>query len=446
MHKVLLVNHDLEEATALQGHLEVDYDVNFVTDASKITNELLQVDIILLDCNINDCSGIDILMQIVGQSQAGILMTTPPEDSKCAMEAIRIGANNYLVKTPNYIDFAVHAIHELLDRMKNVDELKTTISVLKQRIAELEKQTGRSAANTSATDLVSEPATKQSEKSTREIIIAEITSLLKRDQINLPSYPDINLKMNALMQENASVEKIADLLKSDAVIFSKIMSAANSSYSRGISKIASIEDAIARLGLTQCKNHVEVISNRALYTLQNKRFRKWLEPLWSHNMACAHASYLLAEELELADPQKFFTHGLLHDIGKLLLLQILSELTSKKTFKTEISDDNIDKLITAHHGQFGYTLLKRWKFPDTYADVARYHDTLNAAENITKELLIVHLANTLAKAIGYGESVDSEILLEELDSSRLLKADKALIDKIKDKVHENMQEGTLGKL
>lgn len=444
MSTVLIANNDPAEAAILEKQLTPEYQISVISSPSELKQNEYQADIILLDSNLTEHQGIDILMHLVSTSDASVLMVTPPDDPKCAAEAMRIGAVNYLVKIPNYYSFVPNAIKDSLHRLQNMDELKRMVSVQRQRVAELEQQLGITTDSAPSAPVAELPPKKElTPEERKEVLIKEIANLLRRDEINLPSYPDINIKLKELMKEKASIDKIAELLNKDAAVTSKLITVANSAYYRGVSEVTSTEQAISRLGLTQCRNYVEVISNRALYALNCSRFRTWLEPLWTHNMACAHTCYALARRLQLEDADELFTMGLLHDIGKLLLLQIFIELSSREDLPTEISDEEITTVLDEQHAQFGSTLLKRWKFPDIYPIIARYHECLDEAGSITKPLLIVHLANIMVETMGFGDPSKEDIALHDLDSARFLKVEAELLAEVQDEVQAIMENSTL---
>lgn len=94
--------------------------------------------------------------------------------------------------------------------------------------------------------------------------------------------------------------------------------------------------------------------------------------------------------------------GMLHDIGKLMLIQTIAEMEAHDEFATPPDQREIDNLLTQQHGVFGSRLLKVWRLPQLHIDAALYHDALHTAPAVTKELLSVHLGNLLAKKIGYG--------------------------------------------
>ena len=162
------------------------------------------------------------------------------------------------------------------------------------------------------------------------------------------------------------------------------------------------------------------MGNRALYNATSKKYIEYVERLWEHSLSCAYASQIVTESLGLKLTDDAFTMGLLHDIGKLVFLHIVGELEKRGKFGEDIDKTELLNNLDKYHSEFGSTLLKRWNFSNNYVVIAMYHDKLEDAETITKELLVIHFANLLAKSMGYGRMQEEEIDLENVESGRLL--------------------------
>ena len=201
-----------------------------------------------------------------------------------------------------------------------------------------------------------------------------------------------------------------------------------------------VKQAITRLGLNTTKQYVRIICNRSLYATQKKKNMEWIEKLWKHSLSCGLAAQFTCEIIQQKQPEEVFTMGLIHDIGKLILLQIMGELD------IDIADEKLDEnyraelfdALSRNHGTFGATLLKRWGFSSLYQQIALFHDNPENADPISRELLIVHFANLLAKSIGYSVREKYRSRVEKALSTNLLKLDSAKITEISGKVKEQM--------
>lgn len=429
MKSVLVANNNLVEIHHLKETISQDFKVSIITSPKELNEHLKKCDLMLLDHNFTEHSGLDFLREIVKKSHLPVLMATPPDDARCATEAMKIGAHNYVVKIGDYHDVLNLMIKEAIEKFNEREQMKQTIVALKNRVNELEGLLG-----------IADKEAQVPPSKTKVSIVEDIISRFKAGEINLPSLPQINIKFKELFNKGAGLREFVDLLKQDVAISSKLISVSNSAYYQGVVENKTLEQAVSRLGLNTTRQYVEAISNRALYTTANKKYVTLIEELWEHSLSCAYASQIVSELIKQKQPDELFTMGLLHDIGKLVLLQIVGELEVKGKLGEEVDRVELFDTLERYHGKFGATLLKRWQFSNVYTQIAMYHDNIEESDPISKELLVVHFANLLVKSMGYGQGQQSEVDLEGADSTRLLKLNPAVIDEIKDQAKGRMEE------
>jgi HD-like signal output (HDOD) protein/ActR/RegA family two-component response regulator len=278
---------------------------------------------------------------------------------------------------------------------------------------------------------------KDAEK--RSAFIENLINRFKRGDIDLPSLPRINDKFKELVEKGATLQNISELLKHDAAISTRLIGISNSSYYRGLTENTTLESAISRLGLETTKQTVGALANRGLYTTTNRKYTQIVEELWEHSLSCAYAAQVTAETLGLRLDEDAFTLGLLHDVGKLILIQVVGE-AEKRTQEAD-QDEVVDmfKSLDAYHGRTGAILLKKWGFSEKFIAVSLYHDAIDKAETLTKDLQLVHFANLLVKDMGYGGSGPAVPPPVESESASLLKIDGDMIETIKARVREQME-------
>ncbi|MBF0224564.1 MAG: HDOD domain-containing protein [Desulfobacterales bacterium] len=292
---------------------------------------------------------------------------------------------------------------------------------------------------------VYQPDVIEENKSKKIDIIAEVRKSLKKDDIILPALPDMQFKFKRLIEMGSDVQIIVDLLKQDVSISSKLISLSNSSFYRGLKENKTLDKAIQRLGLTITRNCVESIGNRSLYIHSNKKYMEFMKQLWEHSISSAYAAQLISEQISYKLKNDAFTLGLFHDIGKLVLVQVISELEKKGKFKEEIKIEDILETIKLHHCEFGAVVLRKWEYVENFVKVCLYHEDLHKGLQelsgySVNELHVVHLANNLVKRVGYGESDPLAEDLEYLESAQYLQLNRLIIEKIKEMLVEKMKE------
>ncbi|MDM8538703.1 HDOD domain-containing protein [Desulfobacterales bacterium HSG17] len=228
-------------------------------------------------------------------------------------------------------------------------------------------------------------------------VVKFVSEGIQSGQIDLPVLPTIVQEIEKIIRNpHSTSEDLAGVIETDAVISVKILSIANSPFYKGDSHILTIKEAIPRLGINEIQNLVLTISNKSIYNTKNRQFKNLLEKLWLHSLATACIAKSLATELEFSESSHFFTLGIVHDIGRTILLRVIGEMTSgKESFKTEDIIESTDKYTL----DLTKTILGHWGFPHNLIDTVVLHKNID--KNTDKEILILHVADALAATIGF---------------------------------------------
>ncbi len=277
--------------------------------------------------------------------------------------------------------------------------------------------------------------------------VCEISKRFKGGNINLPVMPSIIKSVQDVIDSpSASAETLAKVLEQDSVISMSLIAVANSPAYRGSEEFKSVRQAIPRLGLKETQMIVNAIAQKSLYESGNKMMQKTMEQCWLHSLAVACAAKQLAEEMRMADPERYFTLGMMHDVGKVLLLHAGEEILRHAQANNQINDiSEIDmaevaEAIKVHHPTFGAALLKRWKFSDDFTQVAQNHGGHAFDSNTDKSILIVHLANIISRIVGYSQYEHAADDVKGLISVRLLGLEREVVDRVVVKTKEFMRE------
>lgn len=218
------------------------------------------------------------------------------------------------------------------------------------------------------------------------------------DMINnldeIPSIPFLYKEMSKLVEEDASIEAIAAKIEQDPSIASKVLKVANSAFYGA--KTGSINQAIMYIGLINVKNIV--LTNSVFNNFGKKS--KYHKLLWAHvNLTNKFVSVIYQRCLNKRLPNVYASAGLLHDIGRILLIRFFTERYEELMTRLGAGEGHTmshleSDLIGFDHQQVGGYLLSWWEIPVPIVEAALYHhDPLNEAI-INRELVqVVHLAN-----------------------------------------------------
>jgi putative nucleotidyltransferase with HDIG domain len=432
MDSVIIASKNKNEAHLLKEIINKEFNVTLISSFEDLNGNIDGTKLIILDQNFMEKSALDFLSNTVKNLTVPIIYLSAPDDIELTQQAFKRGAYHVVHKVPNFYNFMNLCTRNAVTEFNEKQKLYRGIKILRQKVDDLEKAEKEDSEK------------KQCESSSVEIkegsILDKIVFVFKRGEIDLPTPPQIGIRFRKLLDQGANLQKIGDLLSKDMAISSKLISISNTAFYRGMAENKNLPQAISRLGIDTTKQYVEAILNRSLYITKNKNFTSYIESLWEHSLSCAYATQILAETLNLKLTEDAFTLGLLHDIGKLVLYRAIAELQLKKKLGDNIDSSEVLDTVDKNHEKFGASLLKLWKFSKEYVRVAAYHSSIDTADLISKELLIVNFANQLVNTIGYGQKEHINVDLCSLESATLLKLDKNMIDSVKEKLKLLMEE------
>jgi putative nucleotidyltransferase with HDIG domain len=222
---------------------------------------------------------------------------------------------------------------------------------------------------------------------------------------SLPSVPSLYLELvEELKSEDASIDKIGEILTKDMGLTAKILKLVNSSFFGLRQHISNPAKAVSLLGIDMIK--AIVLSAGTLEKFRKLKFPGFsIEQMWEHAMLSAAFAKIIAQDAELKrkEVETAFMAALLHDIGKLLLAahmptrfsEILEQVQRQNRTMVEAEMD----IVGTSHAAIGAYLLGLWGLPDQIIDAAAFHhEPGGKQESGVSTTLITHVANALANA------------------------------------------------
>jgi HD-like signal output (HDOD) protein len=187
------------------------------------------------------------------------------------------------------------------------------------------------------------------------------------EQLLLPSLPDVALRIRSECDhENASAQKIADIISQDPALAVRLLQVANSSLYRTRQPAENLYTAISRLGLRMVKDIILTLSLKQLYQTQNKVLQDQLRQLWQTSVNTASLSRMLASQVPGLQAEQAMLAGLTHNIGALPIL-----LMAEDDEELLANAQNLHTVIHNVQGELGAYIFKAWHFPEYLIDVVR---------------------------------------------------------------------------
>jgi putative nucleotidyltransferase with HDIG domain len=232
-------------------------------------------------------------------------------------------------------------------------------------------------------------------------ILNTISRKLKKGDLTLPPAPKIAMRLRQLIDCDADNKDLVELLKQDLSLASKLISVSNSAYYRGVKKNTTVSQALNRLGFNRTREVVMSICCRGYFTTNHPAYREVVETLWWHSLACAHATEMILAKLGWRTEEDIFSVGLLHDIGKLFLIQATADMQRSKGRSFEADLSNLYAMMDEHHAHLGANVLEQLGYPDTFVSLVQQHHLVVDQETSSQELKLLQLADLLANSAGF---------------------------------------------
>ena len=236
----------------------------------------------------------------------------------------------------------------------------------------------------------------------------DITFALLDGRISeLKAFPPVAMKLLELCSDpDVQLSTLAQVVESDQVVAARVLRAANSAYYSPASRISSIRDALMLMGLDAVRALALTIGLHQAFCTESAIGRE-AERLWQHSIAVALCAQELARRCGERRKERCFALGLLHDIGKLALLQHLSKDYGQalRLCQEGLSLLEAERTVFGvDHAAVGGWLAERWAFPsELRLGISLHHSELGGSpvEGSTRTLAeLVQVADWLASSQG----------------------------------------------
>jgi putative nucleotidyltransferase with HDIG domain len=215
--------------------------------------------------------------------------------------------------------------------------------------------------------------------------------------------------MSLAIDPEISIARIARVIAKDQVLATRVLRLANSAYCAPMQEITTVNDAIVRMGTGPVRNVVLAVCFTSRLQGANVYGSQGRE-LMDHAIGTAYLARLVAEKLG-EDADEAFMCGLLHDLGKLLLLRLSRDFI--KYGAPTPSTQEIETVLKERHPEIGARLMKQWQLPEALEHPVRFHHDPDACPSHKGQATVAYVANRLAHRYGFGCPADSANLLED---------------------------------
>jgi HD-like signal output (HDOD) protein len=236
----------------------------------------------------------------------------------------------------------------------------------------------------------------------RNPALASIVARLR----SIPSLPTLYTELTvALRDENTSLLQIEQIVSKDVGMAAKILQLANSAFMGAHGRrVSSLRDAMSLIGAETVRSLTLSIHVFSQFD-RKSAVAQYLPCIWDHSVAVASLAQRIAatETRNKLMAEESFTTGLLHDVGKIVLLaempkDYLQALQHLNTDNRSIRDLEIE-FTGCPHEQVGAYLMSIWGLPESIVQAVEYHHRpIESGQTTFSPLTALHCADAIASA------------------------------------------------
>ena len=225
---------------------------------------------------------------------------------------------------------------------------------------------------------------------------------------DLPSLPAVVMELlGSIDQDDVDISVLAKKVSHDQALTAKTLRLANSSLYGLQIKVTTVQQAITYLGFQTTRNLITAAAVTGCFADQS--FPGFDHKVfWRQSIATAACAKVIARRLRF-NQDYAFTAGLLHDIGRLVLVSSFApDYQAAMAYRMEHDVTVLQAeqaVLGVDHVGAGVALAGHWQFSETMTMAIAYH---HAPDAVGAGLLasIVHVADAIVHALDLAGDID----------------------------------------
>jgi len=196
-------------------------------------------------------------------------------------------------------------------------------------------------------------------------LFIEIQQAVAEDRLQLPSLPEVALKIRDLVEdENTTTKQIADILSQDAALSVRLLKVVNSPLYRGETPIDDIHMAVTRMGGQLVRDLIINLAIKQMFQPTSKTVDELFRSAWSTSVNMAASCQMIAASVCGIRKEQALLAGLIHNIGALPLFMIVGSDDDLFNDLTRLSS-----VVQSLQSRVGALMLESWNFSDDLIEV-----------------------------------------------------------------------------
>ena len=250
-------------------------------------------------------------------------------------------------------------------------------------------------------------------------------------QISLPSAPAVVHQLTALMtKDDVSSNQIANIVETDQALTAKILKLVNSPFYGFSRKIASVEEAVTMLGIDSLQQLF--LTTSVVNTMQTESTVLSMDAFWTHSFSVGVFAKHLLHSQSSEVRNEAFVCGVMHDIGRLLLMRIDPDKYVSFYDKGESVSvlEKESSWFGADHQYAGQLLAQKWNFPNSFISAISHHHDPDQSESNQLLVSAIHIADLICHALNLGRSGNEFVSMFSQSAWQRMEIDSKLLGRI----------------
>lgn len=202
----------------------------------------------------------------------------------------------------------------------------------------------------------------------------------------------------AVSDANVEISQVGRIVSQDPGLVAPLLREANSAIFGASSEVTTVDGAIVRLGIARVLAVATASALDGVTPSDLPGYNLAGDTLWAHAKLASQAAECIRRLSTVEIGPEVVTAALLHDIGKVILGQVLvhRELHQARVYYEDITTAERE-LISLDHAEVGALLLEMWNLPLSIVEAVRYHHEPTDSEGPAAHA--IHVADAVAWAV-----------------------------------------------
>ncbi|MDZ4773141.1 MAG: HDOD domain-containing protein [Planctomycetota bacterium] len=243
------------------------------------------------------------------------------------------------------------------------------------------------------------------------------------DNIRVPTLPRTLVKLREMLSSDKyGLSEVAALIANDPPLAARTLRIANSAQYGLRSRTLSVRTAATVLGMRTLSSLAMQAGVISVFEHLDDTRGFDVESFWRHAILTGHISSLLATRFRRHDsdlaPEEYYTCGLLHDIGQLVMLDnfgidYIATILISRTVEEQLENER-ERFAGLTHADVGAISASTWALPIPISDLIKFHHSPGKANKSKDVLQIIACADEMAEEIAAHERDEPKRIVRRL--------------------------------